>query len=519
MKQNETKKFCEIPPIDGNTILGSDEICKTKCYFLVLQILPTNKKFSKFEVTDFTSNVQLNDEIGKDEKNYRYLCTDDNKVLEIVVHQDKLDPISGWYEEEFPGLKLNLAQDVRDNNGQVFVDDKVLIMAMTLRWREYHGKLEPYTYDPEVIKWEPENMTEKDQQVVIDLYRNILQQRDYVQTLQNKASNRLQKIIPAEFYQQFYINKNYSYKSVQKNTNDTGKANENSNTVYQPTEEVDKSSKQNEEQSQVKNEDEEQTQVKNEINTSQAGVSNSVKVEPIISTTILPVEYDEDIFDNLSSSDENLPTSSTASQPAQPRLEEKASVNMAEQKLDSEEEEEELPITEMETPTHKRSSSEQSQLQSQPNKRHRQNVPGGFISIQDLNDANYLKLEIDNKVYKILCQIIGTKPEDLALVCGKELVKNKITKKMELGDPIIAGLSLLIAEPNLPSGSELYENDFLEIELTDQDVLKLFKCDRIEELYLIGDKIEIDYKQVYELEIMKKDFGGIILWGVVGGLY
>lgn len=85
------RRICEIPKIEGNCHLGRPY--KTRTYVLILKFEQFDDNRYSMWSTDFTSNVQIDSELGEDEKEFTVLKTDDNKVLRIVVYDDKVRDI------------------------------------------------------------------------------------------------------------------------------------------------------------------------------------------------------------------------------------------------------------------------------------------------------------------------------------------------------------------------------------------------------------------------------------------
>ncbi|KAI5966512.1 uncharacterized protein KGF55_000821 [Candida pseudojiufengensis] len=460
MKQNEVKKVKEIPLISGNNIQGTYNILKTKLYFLVLNVFSTyDQNRVKFEVTDFTAHPQLFDEYCA-ERTYDEIVVDTRKILKICVFKDKLDFISKCYEETHEGLKLDIRHELSLNGGSsANLDTKLIIMSMTIKWREYKGKLEPYSFDPEIVEWIPSSMDKQEEQVLTDLYKNILKQRHYIDALEKRGINRVKKIIPERIYQQFYINNDHQFGSQDVSRNATQSQQESSNQT------------QNRHQSQSHDIIEDRPQV----------VTDSVKEEESVSNNLSPDPMNEDYDLDTLGCDEDLP----------------------------------LPAINAESQNRHNS---QKPVQSTSSKKRSRTDDDVFASIQSLNAYNEYEMKVDNNTYKVKCNIIGTMPHDLSLVCGKKLIKDPINKKMILGDPIINDLILFIVEPGLEYGTELDELDFIQLHVFEENILKFFGYDRIEELYINTPNLKIDFDKVYELEITKEEiYDGIVVWKYKNG--
>ncbi|KAI5961576.1 uncharacterized protein KGF55_003893 [Candida pseudojiufengensis] len=203
----QIRKLEDIPRFKGDKD-EQNRTLKTKMFFLVLNVFKTHDhRRIKFEVTDFTSHPQVFDETCE-VRPYDKLVVKTNKILKICLFKDKLNSISQCYEEMHKGCKLNIANELSSRSGaSANLDSKLIIMAMNLKWREHGGKLEPFIYDPEIIKWDPTQMEQREQQVVTDLYKNILNHRYFIDHLRKSDVIRLKEIIPSNFLKQFYLDK------------------------------------------------------------------------------------------------------------------------------------------------------------------------------------------------------------------------------------------------------------------------------------------------------------------------
>ncbi|KAG5421715.1 hypothetical protein I9W82_000807 [Candida metapsilosis] len=185
------KKVSQIPTIYGQYIRDKLQY-RTKTFCLVLRVFPVDEARCRVDVTDFTAHVQISDEVGENEKEYRFLKTDENKVLRVISFKDKIQMLAQKYEDLYPGQKVNLPKAEEDEMFSKILDDKLMVVSMTMWWREYRGILEPYTYDPDIVEYDYLQAHEK--KVVDDLYKKILKKREYI-----KALNGLEKvIIPAD---------------------------------------------------------------------------------------------------------------------------------------------------------------------------------------------------------------------------------------------------------------------------------------------------------------------------------
>ena len=183
------KKVSQIPTIHGQYIREKLQY-RTKTFCLVLRVFPVDETRCKVDVTDFTAHVQISDEVDENEKEYRFLKTDENKVLRVISFKDKIQMLAQKYENLYPGQKVNLPKE--DDFFLMVLDDKLMVVSMTMWWREYRGILEPYTYDPDIVEYEYLEANEK--KVVDDLYKKILKKREYIKELDG-----LEKvIIPAD---------------------------------------------------------------------------------------------------------------------------------------------------------------------------------------------------------------------------------------------------------------------------------------------------------------------------------
>ena len=102
------RRICEIPKIEGNCHLGRPY--KTRTYVLILKFEQFDDNRYSMWSTDFTSNVQIDSELGEDEKEFTVLKTDDNKVLRIVVYDDKVRDILETYNQAHPSYALQVPE-------------------------------------------------------------------------------------------------------------------------------------------------------------------------------------------------------------------------------------------------------------------------------------------------------------------------------------------------------------------------------------------------------------------------
>lgn len=445
---NPVKKIWEIPEIEGDFPRGSKFPYRTKTFVLVLRVMPLNNKRCVIEATDFTANNQISDEIGEDEKDYRFLKVDENKVLRIIGYRDKFLNLCRLYETAFPDNKIDLAENNPDGGFLRVLDDKLLIMSLTLKWREYNGKLEPYAYDPDVVEWDC--LEEHEKPVVSALYKKILKRKQYIKSLEG-----LEKvIIPEEF------TKNVS------NDDDDDDISEMSlfedDLVEQSLVELAQVSQvyqygNNEVDDSAMDHNHIANSIERDLSRDQNGVGGySPLLHAPRSVIEVPISFESGNLDGRQKSQE------TRHKRAKSELEFQEAAKRSKQ--------------ESSTPDENETRDDQTQNNNVVGTKRissaKSSGDGLFFRIDELNK---LDNTVDGKTYNVVCEILHATPSDKEWFSYKPYEVNPLTQEKELSHTRLQGIEFIITDAAKPNNHELLEGEYLSIYLDGDQVLALTK--------------------------------------------
>ncbi|KAI5953092.1 hypothetical protein CANMA_005007 [Candida margitis] len=441
------KKICQIPEIQNDRLRATGGQYRTKTFLLVLRIIPFDKNRCIIEATDFTSNHQISEEIGEDEKEYKYLRLDENKVLRAVAFNDKVQSLNSAYKEAFPPHTLSIPDVDDDRDSSVVLDDRLLILGMTLKWRTFRGIFEPYVYDPDIVEWE--YLTEYEKPVVSDLYKKILKKRQYI-----KALNGLEKvIIPQQFInnmlqdddddvsqmtsfdeesdEEAVVELVHESQTRQDDAiaSDINNAAESSGrAVYSIERDLSQEKRGNDNNSELARGFDKFTEVLNSNN------GGSTKNEQISSDfghkrAISGLGYEEAA--KRSRQDPSSPDENDFCDPQPQTSSVKKAKDSQRAELDNDEE---------------------------------------FTTISKLIKLNNT---VDNKVYAVICEVLHATPTDKELLSYKSCEVNPLTGEMELSHTRLQGIEFIVTDVAKPKNYELQEGEYLSIYLDGEQVLAL----------------------------------------------
>lgn len=414
-RPNPVRRICEIPKIEGNCHLGRPY--KTRTYVLILKFEQFDDNRYSMWSTDFTSNVQIDSELGEDEKEFTVLKTDDNKVLRIVVYDDKVRDILETYNQAHPSYALQVPERGSTRN-EMQVDDKLMIFGMTLSWREYRGIFEPWAYDLEIVEWE--YLDDAGRKAVSSLYKNILKKKHYIKALDPKL---VKDVISEEFLRTVSVN------------DDDDDDDELSEMSLYEDDLVDQSI----------------------THVTQAQARQNV----IIDDVVYSIEQDltQDQIGNVN----------TTQEMGHKRINSVPDFNDGGAKRSKQGSSSSDENNFYDAQTQNKGVVRTSNASSTSD-----NASGVFTTICELNKLD--QHTIDNKTYNVVCDILHASPCDKEWFSFKSYEVNPLTEDLELSHTQLQTIEFIITDPAKPDNYELDQGEYLSIYLDGPQVVKLNKA-------------------------------------------
>ncbi|CAK9438718.1 uncharacterized protein LODBEIA_P29420 [Lodderomyces beijingensis] len=484
----------------------NNEVYKTRSYFLLLSIEPI-PRFSdtvSFYVTDFTSHSQCCREDRHHERSEEALNLNlrMDQVVRLIVHEDHLDTLSDQYQAAFDGCKLNLKKMWQGNRKQgLNVEDKVIIFGVTCQWRSFENKLEPYTFDFNIVEYD--ELQEKKQQVTGDLYRNILKQTKFVQL----NAELINKVIPKDFVKSPSIATSApsiktappqaipGLKIRSKYHNNQLSAPATGNAVEPARQDVSTSITNKPDTTSSSKKAAQEFFISSDSSIPELSSYDEDSQSRYSDPLVEPEKQVGDVGDNVGAEVE-LIKDSIATPPARKQsltgIENKNNNKRKKKKKDWDHHNLSPPKT---SPLGSSPNTVSSKITPQKRKLEetlndsRSPIKPGFHSIRQLRD---MTMEKDDKIYKTTCKIVGTVPNNWSLLCGEAFDDKHCSKSSGTNKIIMHELEIILADVNMEVDKDniINDKDVLSVYLNGWDILKFLHLKNVDEAYVNIGKLQ-----------------------------